>query len=367
MRLVVSLSVALCLGLAVQVSLGSAEELNPDGAVVVAQGDVPAADELGDTPKTTTKKETEKTKKKAKTKKAKKKAKAKKKPKHDEVRKKVVGEEVKPKDGFAAPYSYDNLGRGFDGADCTHQGLDIGGVGESAGVGTPVHAIVKAEVIFIGTPETNPKKFGKRDKRKGTETRSGVKVPRRLEVEGYGEVYPFTTSNGSSRTGVFIKTRVLEGELAEHSVRYMHLSAVRPGLAVGDIVEPGDELGLMGATGFEDNLPHLHIDIEDPDELRVDPAPFLGLQEVRPSSCTPINKKKKAKERKLKKGKGKKGGKTKKDGSRKTIRYTVEKGDTLNSIAQEFGVTKADLIRRNDLADPDSLKAGQKVKIVVYE
>lgn len=52
---------------------------------------------------------------------------------------------------------------------------------------------------------------------------------------------------------------------------YAHLSAVRPGLAVGSRVEAGDLLGRVGNTGYgdpghEDEFPpHLHLGIEGPD------------------------------------------------------------------------------------------------------
>jgi LysM repeat protein len=39
-------------------------------------------------------------------------------------------------------------------------------------------------------------------------------------------------------------------------------------------------------------------------------------------------------------------------------RYTVEPGDTLGSIARQFGVTMADLADWNDLSDPDLLRPG---------
>lgn len=262
-----------------------------------------------------------------------------------------------PLEGFAYPYSYDNLMRGFDGARCAHQGLDIGGVGDTGGVGDPVFAIVKAEVVLIGLPEEEPKKYGRPDKRKGYETRGGKKMPRRLEVDGYGTVYPFTRTNGTARTGVFLVTRAIGTELDGHKVRYLHLAAVHPELEVGDVVEAGQEVGLMGATGFQETSPHLHLDVEDPDGVRVDPAPFIGLAELRPSTCRPINKHK-SKTRYRNKGKG--------QGKRTRTWHTVKKGDSVSRIAKKYKVSSRDIVKWNKLKDADTLRTGQKLKIYVY-
>lgn len=43
--------------------------------------------------------------------------------------------------------------------------------------------------------------------------------------------------------------------------------------------------------------------------------------------------------------------------------YIVQQGDTLKTIAQQFGVTLDDLIRANQLADPDRLQLGQPLVI----
>jgi len=180
-----------------------------------------------------------------------------------------------PAPGFAYPYSYDNLMRGFDAAGCTHQGLDIGGVGEHYGVGQPIYAIVKAEVILIGLPENDPRRFGRPDRRRGYERRGSHKIPRTIEVPGYGIVHPFTLDKGSARTGVFLVTRAIGTDLDNHKVRYLHLAAVHPDLQVGDIVEAGQEVGLMGGTGFNYTPPHLHLDVEDASGVRVNPAKYI--------------------------------------------------------------------------------------------
>ncbi len=45
------------------------------------------------------------------------------------------------------------------------------------------------------------------------------------------------------------------------------------------------------------------------------------------------------------------------------LKYTVRPGDTLRTIAEQFGVTVGELIAANQLADPDALVAGQALAI----
>src|SRR5690606_23663698 len=79
------------------------------------------------------------------------------------------------------------------------------------------------------------------------------------------------------RTGNMVVTVGLDGRLANHRIRYMHLGAARPDLKVGDIVEAGEEIGILGGTAVQEADPHVHIDIRDPDGEAVDVAPLIGL------------------------------------------------------------------------------------------
>ena len=45
------------------------------------------------------------------------------------------------------------------------------------------------------------------------------------------------------------------------------------------------------------------------------------------------------------------------------IVYTVVKGDTLGRIANAYGVTVKDLVRWNNIADPNLILIGQKLRI----
>ena len=136
---------------------------------------------------------------------------------------------------------------------------------------------MRAEVTAIRRPEDDPDRYGSRDARSGSTERSGHDLPRSLRVSGYGEVHFFTRDHGSWHTGEMIETVVIGTSLDGHRIRYMHLGAVHPELRVGDVVEAGQEIGLMGGTAVMESLPHVHIDIEDRQERRVDVAPWLGL------------------------------------------------------------------------------------------
>lgn len=43
--------------------------------------------------------------------------------------------------------------------------------------------------------------------------------------------------------------------------------------------------------------------------------------------------------------------------------YTVKKGDTLSGIASRYGVPLADIIKANNIANPDKIYVGQKIII----
>ena len=189
--------------------------------------------------------------------------------------------------GFALPYPLERIYGTF--GDCRpggrqHRGLDIGGVGPDYGLGTPLRAMVRSEIVSIHRPEDDPDRYGRRDTRGGTTERSGHRLPRSAHVPGYGIVNFFTRDYGSWHTGEMVVMRAIGTEIDGYRIRYMHLGAVQPELRVGDIVEAGQEVGLMGGTAVLESLPHVHIDIEDHDERRVDVAPLLGLEADR-SSC----------------------------------------------------------------------------------
>ncbi len=183
--------------------------------------------------------------------------------------------------GYAQPYPYGNLMRQYDGNRCRHRGLDIGAVGEkNGGLGTVVNSATPAVITLIGKAGGDVGEFGKLDKRTGNTKRTGKSYPRQILVPGYGIVYPFSRTYGRWRSGTVIVARVTDGPLKDYTLRYMHLADTRPDLKVGDTVEPGEHIGIMGGTAIMDSWPHVHIDMSDPDGNRVDPAPYFGLKET---------------------------------------------------------------------------------------
>ena len=45
------------------------------------------------------------------------------------------------------------------------------------------------------------------------------------------------------------------------------------------------------------------------------------------------------------------------------IEYTVQQGDSLSSIAQQFGTTADEIARINSISDPNTLNVGQKLQV----
>ncbi len=192
--------------------------------------------------------------------------------------------------GVALPYPTRRVFRGF--GRCLgrgrhfHEAIDLGGVGPDAGIGTPVRSMVRAKVTMIGDAAKRPKDFGTLYRGKRPVLRGGRRLPPKKALPGYGDVYFFTARRGKWRSGTLIATVGLEPPLEGHVIRYMHLGAVRPDLALGDVLEAGEELGLLGGTGVQTASPHVHIDIRTPDDRAVDVAPLLGLAPT--ASCGPV-------------------------------------------------------------------------------
>ena len=164
-----------------------------------------------------------------------------------------------------------------------HRGIDFAGVGPQLGLGSPIVAIGLSRVTEIGRPGDDSARFGRPLQSRETTVRGGVELPASAVIEGYGQVFFFTENYGQWHSGAIVITELLDGPLAGHQVRYMHLGAILPDLQIGTILEPGDELGLMGGTAILHSGPHVHVDVEDPLEVRIDLAPFLGL-EARPAN-----------------------------------------------------------------------------------
>jgi hypothetical protein len=185
--------------------------------------------------------------------------------------------------GIVLPYPLDNLFRGW--VECTgrghHKALDIGGVGPDAGLGSVVRAMGAARITRIGLPTDDPERFGRPLTAARNVVRNGNELPAWKEVPGYGKVHFFTEDYGRHRSGGLISLRLVDGPLKGHEVHYLHIAAVRPGLALGDLVQAGDELGLLGGTAVLEASPHLHLTIEDELGKPLDVGRVLGIGATR--------------------------------------------------------------------------------------
>jgi hypothetical protein len=179
--------------------------------------------------------------------------------------------------GLALPYPLHRLLQGWSPCKAagTHRGLDITGAGADAGLGTPVRAVMDAEVVEIGLPADDPGRFGTPLPGGGEVVRAGVHLPSSREVPGYGEVRFFTEDHGSMRTGTLLRMRILAGPLARHTAIYMHLAAVHPDVRVGETVRAGQEVGLLGGTAVQNDPPHLHFEVRSPRGEALDPGRVL--------------------------------------------------------------------------------------------
>lgn len=182
--------------------------------------------------------------------------------------------------GLVVPYPLDNLFRGW--TECAskrggHHALDIGGVGKDYGVGTPIRAMTKAKVVSFATTTSDPTRCGKPLQDGATTVRSGNTLPTSGEIASYGKVWFFSADYGAHRSGGFITLKMLEGPYEGGTVRYLHIAAVRPDLKVGDIVEAGDEVALLGGTAVMDAPPHVHVQMETKDGHDLDVGKVLGI------------------------------------------------------------------------------------------
>ena len=211
------------------------------------------------------------------------------------ARKPVARPKVMP--GIVAPYSLERVIGTF--GDCRpggrqHRGLDLAGVGPNKGLGTPIWSMTRARVVRMAWPgDEDPVRYSRFDRREGQAKRGGQWLPRWTDAPGYGRVHFFTRGHGTSHTGVMLVVRVEGGPLDGHTLRYMHMASIHPALREGDLIEAGQEIGLMGGTAVQSSSPHVHIDLETPQGVRVDVAPLLGLEADKKRCRAPKRKRRK--------------------------------------------------------------------------
>src|SRR5690625_1177743 len=169
-------------------------------------------------------------------------------------------------------------------------------------------------------------------KRKG-----GLNAP--IEAFTDGEVlYAGMGRKGTGLGGygnvVLIKDKNNRGQLYAH----LHSVTVRK----GQYVKRGQVIGLQGATGQVTGA-HLHYEVRKKAQGRM---PY-GWTVNRATNClepTQYLKDYYASEK-------------------KTGVYTVKKGDTLTKIAKKFGTTVDELVRLNNISNPNLIHPGQKIII----
>jgi len=119
--------------------------------------------------------------------------------------------------------------------------------------------------------------------------------------------------------------------------RYLHLKHKSVRVKVGDTVKAGQAIATMGTTGYSTGV-HLHFEIRRNGE-RLDPRPYLegkssiaGTSVPKPPVTAPVT-------------------------------YKVVKGDNLTKIARQFGTNVSNLVKLNNIKDPDKISVGQVLKL----
>lgn len=88
-------------------------------------------------------------------------------------------------------------------------------------------------------------------------------------------------NNDGNGWGNYVKIRHADGT---HTL-YAHLAKGSITVMAGDVVEQGQVIGKLGHSG-QSTGPHLHFEIYDVNGNRIDPEPFIDLNNPRPSSVS---------------------------------------------------------------------------------
>ena len=163
-------------------------------------------------------------------------------------------------------------------------------------------------------------------------TSNGKVVEVRNNVKGYSEKYSY---------GNYVT--IFHGDGIHTTYAHMKYGSVK--VKVGDYVKKGDELGIIGETGYAFGV-HLHYEITlngNP----VDPIDYLIGDKTLPSyddNNNPVNNNT---------------GEVKEQFEK----YLIKKGDTLSRIAQKYNTTYLYLANINNIKNPNLIIAGTYIYV----
>ena len=138
-------------------------------------------------------------------------------------------------------------------------------------------------------------------------------------------------SSGNASYGNAVKIKHSNG----YYTLYAHLNRVD--VKVGQEVKQGQVIGYMGNSGNAYGA-HLHFEVRNEKDVRINPTPYIN-------SDLPNMVKKEEKP------------------NSNEIFYTVVPGDTLTAIARKYNTTVNNLVKINNIANPNLIVVGQKIKI----
>lgn len=179
---------------------------------------------------------------------------------------------------------------------------------------------------------------------RGKEFHTGIDLVKshKAPIEAFTEGEVLYAGLGRTGTGlggygnvVLIKDKNNRGQL------YAHLDSVA--VKTGDKVKRGQVIGYQGATGKVTGS-HLHYEIRKKAESK----PPYGWIADRPNNCLDPTEYLRD---------------YYKVDEKETEVYTVKRGDNLSKIAKQFNTTVAELVKLNDIKNPNIIYVGQKIKL----
>ena len=139
-----------------------------------------------------------------------------------------------------------------------------------------------------------------------------------------------TTDKTGNSYGNYVKIKHENG----YYTLYAHMKYNSVTVKNGDRVSKGQVIGFMGATGLSFGA-HLHFEVRNEKDVRINPTPYIDSNLPNKKEEKPVSE----------------------------IIYTVVPGDTLTSIARRHNTTVDALVKLNNIANPNLINVGQKIRI----